>query len=61
MGNSLAGQWLGLGAFTTVAWVQPLVRELISYKSWVIADQRKKEKKSDTWEIHFEILSFSTI
>lgn len=45
MGNSLAGQWLGLGAFTTVAWVQTLVRELISCESWVIAEQRKKEKK----------------
>lgn len=44
MGNSLAGQWLGLGAFTTVAWVQSLVRELISYKSWGMVDKRKKRK-----------------
>ena len=44
MGNSLAGQWLGLGVFTTVAWVQSLVRELISCKSWGMADKRKKKK-----------------
>ena len=44
MGNSLAGQWLGLGAFTTVAWVQSLVRELISCKSWGMSDKRKKKK-----------------
>ena len=44
-GEFLAGQWLGLGAFTTMAWVQPLVRELMSYKSWGIADKTKKEGK----------------
>ena len=30
-GNSLVAQWLGLGAFTAVAQVQSLVRELKSY------------------------------
>ena len=32
MGNSLAVQWLGLGAFGDVAWVQSLVGELRSHK-----------------------------
>ena len=31
-GNSLVVQWLGFGAFTAVAWVQPLVGELRSSK-----------------------------
>ena len=31
-GNSLTVQWLGLGAFTAVAWVQSLVGELRSRK-----------------------------
>ena len=31
-GNSQVVQWLGLGAFTLVAWVQSLVGELRSYK-----------------------------
>jgi len=44
-GEFLAGQWLGLGAFTIMAWVQPLVRELMSCKSWGIADKTKKEGK----------------
>ena len=32
LGYSLAIQWLGLGTFTAMAWVQPLVKELRSYK-----------------------------
>ena len=40
--NSLAVQWLGLGAFTAVARVQSLVREIRSHKSH---DKAKKEKK----------------
>ena len=32
LGNSLAGQWLGLGAFTARALVRSLVGELRSYK-----------------------------
>ena len=31
-GNSLGVQWLELGAFTAVAWVQSLVRELRCHK-----------------------------
>ena len=31
-GSSLAVQWLWLSSFTTVAWVQSLVRELRSHK-----------------------------
>ena len=32
LGNSLAGQWLGLSAFTAGAGVQSLVRELRFHK-----------------------------
>ena len=32
LGSSLAVQWLGLRAFTTMGRVQPLVRELRSHK-----------------------------
>ena len=42
-GNSLAVQWLGLGAFTAVAQVQSLVRELRSCKPPNAA--KKKQKK----------------
>ena len=35
MGNSLAVHWLGVGAFTAVAQVQSLVRELRSHKHGV--------------------------
>ena len=42
-GNSLAVQWLGLGAFTAGAWVQSLVKELRSCKSCDVA-KKKKEK-----------------
>ena len=31
LGNSLVVQWLGLGAFTAMAWVQTLVGELRSH------------------------------
>ena len=37
-------QWLGLGAFTAVAWVQSLVGELRSYKLCSAAKKKKKEK-----------------
>ena len=30
--NSMVGPWLGLGTFTAMAWVQPLVKELRSHK-----------------------------
>ena len=41
-GNSLAVQWLGLRAFTAVAWVQSLVRELRSHKPGSTAKKKKK-------------------
>ena len=40
VGNSLAVQWLRLGAFTARIWVQSLVGELRSHTA-----QPKKEKK----------------
>ena len=43
LGDSLAVQWLRLGAFTAVAWVQFLVRELRHHKPQGVAKQRKKE------------------
>ena len=42
-GHSLAVQWLGLSAFTAMARVQSLVRELKSHKLSG-ADQKKKKK-----------------
>ena len=40
--SSLVVQWLGLGIFTTMAWVQSLVLELRSYK---LHGKSKKWKK----------------
>ena len=37
VGNSLEIQWLGLGAFTTKVWVQPLVGELRYHKPHDVA------------------------
>ena len=42
-GNSLAVQWLGLGAFASGAWVWSLVGELISHKLCCVAKKKKKE------------------
>ena len=42
MGNSLAIQWLRLGTFTVVAWIQSLVGDSTSH---VARPKRKKEKK----------------
>ena len=42
-GNSLAVQWLGPGAFTAVAWVQSLVRELRSHKLIQATQQSQKK------------------
>ena len=47
-GNSLALQWLGLGAFTAGAWVQSLVRELRSRKSSSVAKGKTKTKPNQT-------------
>ena len=44
-GNSLAIQWLELGTFTAVAWLQYLVRELRSCKPRIVAKKKKKERK----------------
>ena len=41
-GNSLAVQWLGLGAFTEVARVQCLVGELRSHKPHGVAKKKPK-------------------
>ena len=38
----MAVQWLGLGAFTVVAQVQSLVRELRSHKLRGMAKKKKK-------------------
>ena len=37
MGNSLEVQWLGLHAFSVVAWVQSLVRKVRRYKLHSVA------------------------
>ena len=47
-GNSLVVQWLGLGAFTAVAQVQPLVKELRSLKPCGIAPQNKIRQEGIT-------------
>ena len=42
LGSSLAVQWLGLGAFTVMLWVQSLLRELRAHK--LSGAAKKKEK-----------------
>ena len=44
IGNSLAVQWLGLGAFTAGAQVQSLAGELRSQKLHGVAKKRKEKK-----------------
>ena len=70
--ESLAVQWLGLGAFTAVAQVQSLVGELRSCKLHGMARPKKKKKKSYlkhteepketysdiNWEISLSSMSF---
>ena len=46
LGNFLAVQWLGLGAFIAMAWLQSLVRELRSCKLAVQPKGKKKKKKA---------------
>ena len=41
-------QWLELGAFTAVAWVQSLARELRSRKMHGTAKKKEKEKSMFT-------------
>ena len=43
-GSSLVARWFGFRAFTSVAWVQSLIRELRFYK------QKKKKKKKEEEE-----------
>ena len=38
----MAAYWLGFWAFIAMAWVQSLVKELISYKLHSIAKKKKK-------------------
>ena len=45
IGNSLAVQWLGLGTFTTMYWVQSLIWELRSCKPQGVATKKKKNWK----------------
>ena len=45
VGNSLEIQWLGLGAFTTKVWVQPLVGELRYHKPHDVAKNGGKKKR----------------
>ena len=40
-------QWLGLGAFTALAWVQSLVGELRSQKPRGAAKKKKEKKKKE--------------
>ena len=40
-GNSQVVQWLGLGAFTAVPWVQSVAGELRSYKLQGMAKQKR--------------------
>ena len=40
----MAVQWFGLGAFTAIAWVQPLVGELRSHKPPGMARKKIKRK-----------------
>ena len=44
IGNSLADQWLRLGAFIARIWVQSLVGELRSHKPHSTAKKGKKKK-----------------
>ena len=46
LGNFLAVQWLGLGAFIAMAWLQSLVRELRSCKLAVQPKEKKKKAKA---------------
>ena len=43
-GNSMLVQWLGLGVFTAMARVQPLVRGLRSHKPAMLPKKKKKRR-----------------
>ena len=46
IGNSLVVLWLGFGAFTALAWVQSLVRELRSHKLSSMTKKKKIKNKT---------------
>ena len=48
IGNSLADQWLRLGAFIARIWVQSLVGELRSHKPHSTAKKGKKNSQQKT-------------
>ena len=48
-GNSLVALWLALGAFTAVAWIQSLVRELRTYKLCTVAGGANGASYSSVW------------
>ena len=52
-------QWLGLSAFTAVAQVQSLVRELKSHKPWGVAKNKKQNKQAN--KKHVQRLSYQDI
>ena len=52
-GNSLAVQWLGLHAFTAVAWVPSQVGELRSHMLRDVAKNKKEKKKKEGLYIQF--------
>ena len=54
--RSLVGLWIGLQAFTIIAWVQSMVRELRSYKLYGMI-KIQKERKLNILCVHL-FLSF---
>ena len=54
LGSSLVVQWLGLGTFTVVAWVQSLVRELRSCKPCGSAKKQTKKPPSTLMALLFQ-------
>ena len=48
-GSSLVARWFGFRAFTSVAWVQSLIRELRYYKPK--KKKKKKKKKNEKRKI----------
>ena len=50
-GSSLVARWFGFRAFTSVAWVQSLIRELRFYKQKKKKKKKKKNKKNEKRKI----------
>ena len=58
LGNFLVVQWLRLGTFTAVEWVQSLVKELRSHKFHGVAKKQKttttkKKQKKTKFTLNF--------